>query len=221
MLMSRVFYKITAPEILSIPVRDNGEKLVDLLEEYPTISVDLSRSYAQKISPSVSLLRETVADKLVKAQQRLPENITFKVIEGYRPLFVQKIIFEEYKKELAKIHPAWTKEQLFNETSTFVAPPDDVPPHSTGGAIDLTLMDADGKELDMGTRLNELYSEKCFTDSELINEIARAHRQILISVLEAEGFVNYPAEWWHWSYGDRYWAKTTGKSFAIYGTIGV
>lgn len=219
--MSKTFYKINAPEILAIPIQDNGEKLVDLLEKYPSIAVDLSRSYAQKMSPLVSLLRGGVAAKLAKAQQHLPKNIVFKVIEGYRPLSVQKTIFEEHKKELAKIHPDWTEKQLYDENATFVAPPDIIPPHSTGGAIDLTLMTADGKELDMGTVLNELYSEKCFTNSELIDKTARANRQILINALEAEGFVNYPAEWWHWSYGDRYWAEAKGKSFAIYGAMRV
>jgi zinc D-Ala-D-Ala dipeptidase len=31
--------------------------------------------------------------------------------------------------------------------------------------------------------------------------------------------VNYPTEWWHWSYGDSYWALTTGAPAAIYGPI--
>ena len=35
---------------------------------------------------------------------------------------------------------------------------------------------------------------------------ARANRARLAACLGAVGFVNYPTEWWHWSYGDRYWA---------------
>jgi len=35
------------------------------------------------------------------------------------------------------------------------------------------------------------------------------------------GFVNYPTEWWHWSYGDRYWAYATHRSAAIYGPVEV
>ncbi len=31
------------------------------------------------------------------------------------------------------------------------------------------------------------------------------------------GWSNYPTEWWHWSYGDRYWALTLGRSHAIFG----
>ncbi|PZS06630.1 MAG: hypothetical protein DLM55_12605 [Acidimicrobiales bacterium] len=32
-------------------------------------------------------------------------------------------------------------------------------------------------------------------------------------------FINYPTEWWHWSFGDRYWALLTGASVAIYGPV--
>ncbi len=38
------------------------------------------------------------------------------------------------------------------------------------------------------------------------------------AVLGAAGLVNYPTEWWHWSYGDRYWAMATGAPGAIYGS---
>jgi hypothetical protein len=48
---------------------------------------------------------------------------------------------------------------------------------------------------------------------------ARAHRELLREVLQAEGLVNYPTEWWHWSYGDRYWAWVTGAAHATYGPI--
>lgn len=37
--------------------------------------------------------------------------------------------------------------------------------------------------------------------------------------LETVGFVNYPAEYWHWSYGDRYWAYHVGHEFALYGIV--
>jgi D-alanyl-D-alanine dipeptidase len=35
--------------------------------------------------------------------------------------------------------------------------------------------------------------------------------------MRATGFVNYPTEWWHWSYGDRYWAYALGKRIAFFG----
>jgi D-alanyl-D-alanine dipeptidase len=42
---------------------------------------------------------------------------------------------------------------------------------------------------------------------------------MLAGALAGAGLVNYPTEWWHWSYGDRYWALLTGADSAHYGAI--
>ena len=49
--------------------------------------------------------------------------------------------------------------------------------------------------------------------------IARQNRDIMSSALTKVGFVNYPGEYWHWSYGDRYWAYHAREKEALYGTI--
>ncbi|GAA3482363.1 hypothetical protein GCM10018966_068950 [Streptomyces yanii] len=98
--------------------------------------------------------------------------------------------------------------------------PPDIAPHSVGAAVDLTLADADGREPDLGTRMNADPEESAgayYTDAPGIGEEARANRGLLGSVLTAAGLVNYPTEWWHWSYGDRYWALNTGAAAALYG----
>ena len=38
-------------------------------------------------------------------------------------------------------------------------------------------------------------------------------------MLGVVGLVNYPTEWWHWSYGDRYWALISGADAALYGPV--
>lgn len=212
------FLKINAPEIYAVPIQDNGEPLVDLLIDYPDVFVDQTRDYAQNISKSISCLRRQVAERLQQAAIQLPSGIRFKIVECHRSLEAQRHIFAEVMDDVKKDHPNWNEQEIYNETSTFVAPPDNTPPHSTGGAIDLTLMTADGVELDMGTDLNDGYSGTCYTFSESISEEAKKNRQILIRVMQDAGFVNYPAEWWHWSYGDRYWAYMTGALIAIYGS---
>lgn len=55
------------------------------------------------------------------------------------------------------------------------------------------------------------------TAAEGLSPVARDNRAILVSVMSASGFVNYPHEWWHWSYGDRYWALCSGNPVALYG----
>ncbi len=72
----------------------------------------------------------------------------------------------------------------------------------------------------MGTRMNASPEESdgaCYTHANSISGAARAHRDTLCRVMSAAGFVNYPTEWWHFSYGDRYWALHAGQAAAVYG----
>ncbi|WP_244137038.1 M15 family metallopeptidase [Burkholderia pyrrocinia] len=48
---------------------------------------------------------------------------------------------------------------------------------------------------------------------------ALRNRHVLIAALTGTGFTNYPSEWWHWSFGDRYWAVMQRESHAIYGPV--
>jgi len=57
----------------------------------------------------------------------------------------------------------------------------------------------------------------CYTDPPGLDGRARHSRGVLAAALHRVGFVNYPTEWWHWSYGDRYWAIKTTAAAAIYG----
>ena len=104
-------------------------------------------------------------------------------------------------------YPDQTETELYELTCQFVAPIE-VAGHTTGGAIDLTLL-KDGKEIEMGSGFNETPiapQNLTYTYSKSISETAKKNRQILIQSMEQVGFINYPPEWWHWSYGDRYWA---------------
>jgi D-alanyl-D-alanine dipeptidase len=119
---------------------------------------------------------------------------------------------------LKKKHLDWSMEKLKLETSKCVAPLDIVPPHSTGGAIDISIIGPDGRQLDMGSRLGR-FTEKTYTGSNKIPLEARKNRSLLINVMTNFGFINYPTEWWHWSYGDQYWAAALKKKYSIYGGI--
>ena len=72
----------------------------------------------------------------------------------------------------------------------------------------------------MGTAVNASPEETqgaCYTQGGGIPGEATRNRGLLIGAMAAAGFVNYPTEWWHWSYGDRYRAYAFGKPAAIYG----
>ncbi len=70
--------------------------------------------------------------------------------------------------------------------------------HNQGVAVDLTLVDpASGTPLDMGTPF-DTFSEAAHTANATGRPLR--YRQILVRVMESEGFTNYEKEWWHFSY---------------------
>lgn len=215
--MKQEIILISDPRVLAIPIQENGEPLVDL-RDVPDLFVDLSRENVQKTSQAVSFVRKTVADMLVEAQSKLPNGYKLMIKEGHRDIETQRKIFNEYRDFLKRELPNLSEGELYKKVSAYVAPPEIVPPHSTGGAVDLTLMTTDGKEIDMGTRFNADPEESNFsnyTDASVSDEV-REKREILKNAMESVGFVNYPTEWWHWSYGDRYWSFIKDKKFALY-----
>jgi D-alanyl-D-alanine dipeptidase len=67
----------------------------------------------------------------------------------------------------------------------------------------------------------EASQNACFTAARNLPWVARRNRQILIGALASVGMVNYPTEWWHWSYGDRYWAFMSRAEHARYEPLDV
>jgi zinc D-Ala-D-Ala dipeptidase len=68
----------------------------------------------------------------------------------------------------------------------------------------------------MGSLLNEK-GPLMRTDAQGLSEEAKRNRSVLLQAMESAGLVNYPHEWWHFSYGDRYCAYAKGEPAAIYG----
>jgi D-alanyl-D-alanine dipeptidase len=194
---------LSDPRVTAIPVQDNGEPLVRL-------DPRLGRR---------SLVRAALADRLLEAQVLLPAGIGLHVVEGHRSATAQQAIVASYSAELCAAHPGISASDLDRLSSRFVAPLA-VAPHVAGAAVDLTLVDACGDELDLGTPIDatpEQSGGRCYFDADGISADARAHRALLARVLGRVGLVNYPTEWWHWSFGDRYWALVTGSAHALYG----
>jgi zinc D-Ala-D-Ala dipeptidase len=208
---------LSDPRISAVPVVDNADPLVDL-RQTPGLRVD--HRLADRAG-RFALLRREVRDRLLAAQRALPDDLRLLVVEGFRPPEQQQQIIDDYRAELRRRQPDWSPERLHTETSKFVSPLD-VAPHATGGAVDLTLCRPDGVELDLGTPIDAtpLASDNaCFTGARNIQVPAWHARHILVGVLRGAGLVNYPTEWWHWSFGDRYWAARTGAPHARYGPV--
>lgn len=209
---------IADPRILVMPVQDIGEPLIDIKN---FSQIFLSSSTYQKAT-SYTKVRQSVANKLLEATKYLPFGTHFLLEEGHRTLAVQKEIFDEYYQKLKNSNIDWDADTLFKATIQYVAPPQKNAPHSTGAAIDITLANVQGEKLDMGTPMNETPDQNhnaSFTHAPNISAEAKANRQLLINALTKVGFVNYPTEWWHWSYGDRYWAYHKNMPHAIFSSI--
>ncbi|GLW21527.1 D-alanyl-D-alanine dipeptidase [Microbispora amethystogenes] len=200
--------------VTSIGVEECGEKLSDVRGRLRVDErlADPAGAYAH--------LREGLLARLEEAQDRLPAGCNLVVVEGYRPPALQRRYFEEYKAELRTAFPDMPADDLHVAASRYVSPIE-VAPHTAGAAVDLTLCDDYGVELDMGTAVNATPEQSrgaCYTAAE-VGAGARRNRDVLSAALEACGLVNYPTEWWHWSYGDRYWAMTRRAPAALYGPV--
>jgi D-alanyl-D-alanine dipeptidase len=194
------------PRVAAVPVVECGEALVRL---------------TRHLSPTRELVRRGLAERLVAAAGLLPRGIGLRVAEGHRTADAQEAIVASYGAGLRALHPHVDDAELRRLTSRFVAPVE-VAPHVAGAAVDLTLVDACGDDLDLGTVIDatpEQSDGRCFTAADGIGPDARAHRDLMQRVLGGVGLVNYPTEWWHWSYGDRYWALVTGAAHAPYGPV--
>lgn len=216
---------IAAPEVLAIPILECGEKMVD---------ARLLGGIAIGPSPEIpdnmdyTWMRESIYQKLINAQKLLPVGLRFCLYEAYRSLALQKMLFDTRYAHYQNTQ-SWDLEYCFHETCKIVSPvinldgTPNVPPHSTGAAVDVYLIDEEGNTVDMGMSVDGWVTDdahnKIQTDSTKISPQAHEMRHIMGEALLTEGFINYPYEYWHWSYGDRYGAYISGAPHALYGSM--
>ncbi|MGB9376213.1 MAG: M15 family metallopeptidase [Mycobacteriales bacterium] len=208
---------ISDPAVTAIPAVDCGEPLADVRER-PTLRLDHRKADPQG---AFAKLRAGILDRLVLAQGRLPAGVHLLIVEGYRPMALQQGYFEEYAAHLQQLHPQHSAADIAQLASRYISPPR-VAPHPAGAAVDLTLCTADGDELDLGTPVNASPEESdgaCYFAAPQVVGPARTNRDLIATALSGVGLVNYPTEWWHWSYGDRYWAFVTRAERAVYDVV--
>lgn len=115
---------------------------------------------------------------------------------------------------LDAMRPQRVQEQLWaalqgTELLGYLAPPGRGSIHSFGMAVDITLVDGGGRELDMGTPFDDLSerSHPALEDSLLARgELSAqqiANRQLLRAAMQHGGWLGIKSEWWHFDCGDR------------------
>ena len=194
-----------------VPMRENGEPLVDLRRACPGLRFAAEHPY---------YARRSVAERLLQAQVWLNAQhpgYLLRVGDAYRSAEKQARFFRILCRVVRIVRPFWPETRIRQVADKYVADPDALmpPPHTTGGAVDVGLIQPDGKRAYMGPwRLAAIRA-----DYSKLSEEAQHHRALLAAAMQYAGFANYPEEWWHWSYGDSIWALQTGQDAALYGTV--
>lgn len=173
--------------------------------------------------------RSAVFERLFQVAKSLPQGLHLVVLDAWRPFAVQQYLYDSLFDAIKEYSPDADEAQLEHLTRQFVSPPSSSrsspSPHLTGGAVDVTLCDGDGRWLDMGTTFDEASPlsatasfERLATYNQSQQQI-RGNRRTLHNAMLAAGFSNLPSEWWHYDYGDQLWAWHSGAPAAIYGPV--
>ncbi|MCX5408623.1 M15 family metallopeptidase [Streptomyces sp. NBC_00335] len=148
----------------------------------------------------VCLLARPAAEALRRAQREaLRGGYSLLVYDCYRPQravdrFVRWARDGADQRTKAEFYPEVAKERLIPEG--YIA---EKSGHSRGSTVDVTLTEVGRGPLDMGTPF-DFFDPLAHTASPRVTGSARAHREVLGRLLGAQGFVNLPQEWWHFTY---------------------
>lgn len=126
-----------------------------------------------------------------KAAEKLAHAVTL-----VRPLGLGLKIFDAFRPSQAQ----W-KLWGFRPDPEFLADPRLGSPHSRGVAVDLTLLDGQGSELDMGTGF-DAFTPLSYHGSTEISPAAQRNRLLLLGLMTAAGWDFYRNEWWHYQLFD-------------------
>lgn len=161
------------------------EPLVDIAEVDPRIIVDVKYATADNFMgrplypANRCLLRESVARRLSRVQDDLARRGRgLRIHDGYRPLSVQKLMWSVLPDE------------------RYVADPAKGSRHNRGAAVDVTLVDAKGRDLPMPCPYDE-FTPRAHHVYDGGTEEERRNRNLLIAAMERQGFRGLETEWWH------------------------
>lgn len=165
-------------------------KLVEITEDFG-VFLDLRYATSNNVCNRVlykepkCYLHKDAADKLKKAIT-IANNSGYKIkiFDGYRPLNVQQFMFDAF--------PTQEGEEGFISN-----PKTGAVPHCRGVAIDLTLVDQNGNEIDMGSDFDE-FSALAFHDCDEVSDLVKRNRLKLLDIMTEAGFDFYSKEWWHY-----------------------
>ena len=199
-----------------IQIKENSEPLVDVKKYVPNAIIHLGKERMRL--EKTAYLRRTVARMLKKADSYLPKGYRFVINDAWRPQYVQFAILNDFIKKGRKRFPGLNEKERMREINKYVAPwkGKNVSGHMTGGAIDLRMVDRRGKKIPMISR-KLAYKENSLSKQEKLPQYIKNNRRTFFNAMGKSGLSNFPKEYWHWSYGDHWWAKRNKKKETFYG----
>lgn len=181
------------------------------------------------------LVRRSVGEYLAQVSQRLAAaDLELYLFDAWRPQAVQRFFHDSWvPRELRQRRPDLSDAEIAAETGQYwAAPTKDASapaPHSTGGAVDLSIRWRNGGDfLWMGSLFDDASAISHVRHFEVLAggdafsfsaEEARANRRLLYWLMIEAGFASNSSEWWHYSFGDRMWAQSTGHPTLLYAGI--
>ena len=183
------------------------KNFVYLDEIVPDIILDIKYATKDNFTQNVidgykkakCILTHKAALALSKVQTELKTNHGFrlKIFDGYRPqkavqYFIDWTHTPDIRSAKVKYYPNITKRRLIEDG--YITKLSD---HSRGSTIDLTIVNSEGKDLDMGTEF-DVFDPKSHTNSTEISNVAQNNRKLLKNIMKKHDFINIPIEWWHY-----------------------
>lgn len=123
---------------------------------------------------------KTVKALILANQKFIKKGYHIKLFDCYRPLDIQKKMWQ--------IVP----------NPEYVANPAKGSIHNRGGAVDITLVDSNGKELDMGTKFDFFGPEASHYYAGVTEEV-KENRKLLKKIMLKKNFISFDSEWWHYN----------------------
>jgi D-alanyl-D-alanine dipeptidase len=206
-------------DIVHFPSGTSVESMVRLQKYDSRILTEYIKHDMQAYTGDFIYIRDSLARKLANVDKELSKlTYRLKVTYGYRHPLVQEDYFLKRRSAIKVEFPNYTDAELDRYTHNFVAIPD-IAGHPAGAAVDLTIVDKHGDELDMGTAIAD-YTDpnKIITFANSLTSKQLANRKLLHDLMIAQEFAPFYGEWWHFSYGDREWAAFYNKK-ALYGAL--
>ena len=165
--------------------------------------------------------RKEVAEKLDEISKELlniNKDASLVVSNVYRHPKIQEENFKKVFNDIKAKFPWLSQDEQIEKTHLMIAYPK-VAGHPTGGAIDLTIKIGDTL-LDMGCEIGDFDKEEYLpVKNSYITKEQFDNRLMLRKLMIRHEFAPFNGEWWHFSFGDREWAKIYNKEYAIYDVV--